>query len=663
MKLACDSTKLDLLPFFEKAGILRPISAYIEDYSPGWIIIDENMITELKNHVKEQGYPAYTEEINYINGHNYHIYRDNLKLEVPEKMGQGCTLSGTRVKVMHDVVRNAVAFETCNTLGDVLRITMYGLASDDAHSYTQVLFPTGSDLYDTPAYIVAVGYDGTRTKIYETAENIPLNLLKKKLTQAKNALNTTDADGAKVGYYKPTSIVALQELVDAVQAAIDNADTSVHSYQEWIQILDNELALLAADDMAKIPVYEGSYYTLSNKERTALGYATAGLKVSTTTAAAEDEAFHWTFVPTGTDKQYYIQHVSTGMYISVAPESARIKADATAISDAIAFNLIEVSDGKFAIQHSTNANVNITSDASKNVIGSKEVTNSNAQWTITLAVDNHSAAIKSQLDFLISMTSNTIAELVAVTEPELQFHADITVLDEQLPAYVIALQEAYDAAVKGLSEGCAFPADLYAALKAAYDKVKKSYRKALTLPEATNDAEVMCYYIQCLSNDGFAYCTEDGRYVGALRTGELADAADHNYWFYLRPGEDAGEYYIYNLKTGAAVGHKGYYIYANGAAEAESYTLTVSEESYGFIIGSDEGLWNVQTSSTAYLQFRPSSTVLWNLIPIGKFNPAGVEAVTPELPEVGVYYDLLGRPVTHPGSGVYIYNGRKVIVE
>jgi hypothetical protein len=102
-----------------------------------------------------------------------------------------------------------------------------------------------------------------------------------------------------------------------------------------LQLLEAGLAALKADDMAKIPLYEESIYTLSNKERTALGYATAGLKVSTTTTAEEDEAYHWVFVSTGVENQYYIQHVSSGMYISVAGEGARIKADATAINGAL----------------------------------------------------------------------------------------------------------------------------------------------------------------------------------------------------------------------------------------------------------------------------------------------------------------------------------------
>ena len=660
VKIACDSTKLDLLPFFEKAGILRPISAYIEDYSPGWIIIDDNMITELKNYVKEQGYPAYTEEINYINGHNYHIYRDNLTLETPEKLGEGCTLSGSRVKVKHDVVRNAVAFETYNALGEILRITMYGLASDDSHSYTQVLFPTGSDINDISAYIVAVGYDGTRTKIYETSENIPLNLLKKKLTQAKSALNASDPDGAKVGYYKPISIVSLQELVNEVQKAIDNEDTSVHSYEEWLQLLDAELAALAADEMAKIPLYEGSIYTLSNKERTALGHATAGLKVSTSLTPAESPEFHWAFVPTGVKNQYYIQHVSTGLYISVAPESGRIKAEATAVSGAIAFNLIDVDGGKFAIQHSNNANVYIASDASKNVVGTKEMS-TNAQWNITLAIDNHSATIKAKLEMLIGKVASTFEELIAATEPELQFHADITVLDEQLPVYVVALQEAYDAAIKGMSEGYAYPADLYTVLKNAYDKVKKAYQKALSLPVATDDAMVTCYYLQCLDTETYAYCFEgSGRYNGTLRANELTNETDRSYWFFLRPGENEGEYYIYNWYTGKPAGTSGRYIYANGTVEPTVYNIAIAEESYGLIISTANGSWNVQSGDNGYVQFT-TSPAMWNLIPIGKFDTTGINSVAPTT--TGIYYDLLGRPVENPSAGIYIFNGRKVVIK
>ena len=169
MKLACDSARINLLPFFEKAGMLKPINVFIEDYSPGWIKISQEMIDELKAHVAKQGYPDFTDEINYITGHNYKTYRDRIKLEVPRQMGTGCTYANGKVTVQHSAVKNAVAFETYNSKDSLIRITMYGLGSNDEHSFTQVLYPAGTTETedDAAAYIVAVGYDGTREKIYE----------------------------------------------------------------------------------------------------------------------------------------------------------------------------------------------------------------------------------------------------------------------------------------------------------------------------------------------------------------------------------------------------------------------------------------------------------------------------------------------------------------
>lgn len=167
IKLACDSAKLNLLPFFEKAGMLKPINAYVADYGSGWNKISQQMIDNLKKYVAAKGYPDINEEINYINAYNYNVYSNKLPLIVPEQMGIGCTYAKNKVTVQHSVVRNAVAFETYNSKDSLIRITMYALNSDDAHTYTQVLYPTGSDYDEAASYIVAVGFDGTRKRIFE----------------------------------------------------------------------------------------------------------------------------------------------------------------------------------------------------------------------------------------------------------------------------------------------------------------------------------------------------------------------------------------------------------------------------------------------------------------------------------------------------------------
>lgn len=162
MKVVCDSTRLNFLPFFEKAGMLRPINYYVQDYGNGWLKINEAMINELKQHVADMGYPLPQGEVNYITALNWETYAKQLPLS--GTCNSGCSRSGNFVKIDHSAWKNAVAFETYNSDGKLLRISMQGLGGpDNANTYTYALWPTS----ESPAYIMAVGWDGTRLKCYE----------------------------------------------------------------------------------------------------------------------------------------------------------------------------------------------------------------------------------------------------------------------------------------------------------------------------------------------------------------------------------------------------------------------------------------------------------------------------------------------------------------
>ncbi|MEG1729105.1 MAG: M60 family metallopeptidase [Bacteroidaceae bacterium] len=165
MRNYCDSTGINFLPFFEKAGMLKPINTFIEDYSAEWLKINEKMISDLKAYVAAKNYPEPDAAINYINGYNWKVYRDNAKL-VQATPNEGCTPKNGRIEVDNNVWKNVVAYETYDANDKLIRISMFGLGAEESSSrYTQVLWPTNSS--EKSAYIMAVGFDGTRYKCYQ----------------------------------------------------------------------------------------------------------------------------------------------------------------------------------------------------------------------------------------------------------------------------------------------------------------------------------------------------------------------------------------------------------------------------------------------------------------------------------------------------------------
>ena len=378
MKLACDSAKIDLLPFFEKAGMLRPINAYIEDYNPGWNIINEAMINNLKAYVKEQGYPAFTEEINYINGHNYHIYRDCLKLEVPEELGEGCEVNGTKVIVQHSAVKNAVAFETYNSKGELLRITMYGLGSDDKHSYTQVLYPSNKDADQSSAYIMAVGYDGTRIKIYEEG-----GLKEEFFTlfeQAKKYTTRVDSTGQRVGFMNPEYAAEYTSFIAKFDSLIEHTDSRERPYGTWTPELEKYITKSLEECIPLVPNRSYLISTVSNASQYVVN-SSKGLKTFAYQKEEKPISLKWEIVQTEEEGVYYIQQLATERYIT-STQSGRVKAESRDTTNAETFRFVLVAPGEFYIQSADNMNIKLYNK--DNTINAANQTDTNAKWLLQM---------------------------------------------------------------------------------------------------------------------------------------------------------------------------------------------------------------------------------------------------------------------------------------
>ena len=159
----CHITQIDFVDFFKKVGLLKPIDQWVADYGGAQLTITQSMITSLEKEIAKKGYEKAPEGLIYIDAWNYPIFRDKLPLE-GNTIGKGCSKSGNNVRIQHAQWKNVVGFETYTADGKLLHATNYGRGEGGTDAqYTNCMWNTD----EKPAYIMAVGYDGTRIKCYE----------------------------------------------------------------------------------------------------------------------------------------------------------------------------------------------------------------------------------------------------------------------------------------------------------------------------------------------------------------------------------------------------------------------------------------------------------------------------------------------------------------
>lgn len=178
------------------------------------------------------------------------------------------------------------------------------------------------------------------------------------------------------------------------------------------------------------------------------------------------------------------------------------------------------------------------------------------------------------------------------------------------------------------------------------------------IPETSSNDKYVLYRIQCLDNGDYL-SNNIGRFnKGRLAAGTSKSADDNNYWFYFVKGKETGKYRIYNHATMLPVTYSDGYYYVSKETDAPSeFSIRVSDDNNGLVITGADGDWDlaagvyVGASTTEYSQFF--------LHKIGEVSDIE-ELYTPSL-DNDVYYDLMGRPVKNPTSGIYIHNGKKVL--
>ena len=182
----------------------------------------------------------------------------------------------------------------------------------------------------------------------------------------------------------------------------------------------------------------------------------------------------------------------------------------------------------------------------------------------------------------------------------------------------------------------------------------------LKLPEVGTDGKCILYRIQCLDNGEYLYKFEGSRFTkGRLATGMYESADDNNYWFYLVKGKEAGKYRIYNHATMLPVTFSDGYHYVSKETDTPlEFSIAISEEEGGLVITGAEGAWNL--TAGVYIGASSTEHSLFLLHKMGEVSDIE-ELHTPSVDD-GIYYDLTGRRVDNPIKGIYIHNGKKVLM-
>lgn len=235
--------------------------------------------------------------------------------------------------------------------------------------------------------VVAAQADGTDAELQDIAESdseeMQIEVLNSVLATAKTIMSLKTTDGFYIGYYYADALTTLTELYNSAKAAVDNQDTSIHSYKEWAALLNAEIERLSADPNARAYLKNLDVYRLVNVKHKSyqLCYDKYGLKAnkSTQTSLTSDDK-KWMFESTGELHHYYIKN-KNGLYINAYEIGLGTSCSGTDSSTAVAFKANYTDKGK--VYFSTkDEGAYLTLNSDYNVVCTTELLESSL-WTVT----------------------------------------------------------------------------------------------------------------------------------------------------------------------------------------------------------------------------------------------------------------------------------------
>lgn len=526
--------------------------------------------------------------------------------------------------------------------------------------------------------VYVVQADGTKELLLTAAEAgseaEQLQYLTASINKAKAALALLVKDGSETGYYFAKDLEKLQELYNAAKAAYDNKDQSQNSYGKWSMLLDAEYDAVTA--AAYMNIKEKAVYRITNAKKSKYALTNVNGTIKATTddeVAADDNSKLWYIESTGVDGEYYIKD-KNGNYISYVEPGMASKVGGTTKK---VFYAEHKATGTFKfVTDGSTAEAGLYLDESKyNVNGefnTNILSNDNLGYWRLVVVEGleESRAYEVEiLNTLIARADGILERAISNTNDEVVVNHDIVAPTDttmgaaaSLKSFFTTILDARNNAIEASEDKSILDYLPYIAdLRAAFAGTDSNYY--FTTPATPDTNEETVYYIKDLNIDG-----ETSLYCGADEEGKIAHTAivnrenNKNFWWTFVPTEKG--YMIKNLGTGNYLYRNTRGIWANSTTKGDEFDVKTGTELPGLLlcVGSryitvDNGYLDSNNSLEKAVHFVIEKLMFDNTTGIeeviGESNDAAAEGI----------FDLMGRRVENPAKGIYIVNGKKVLVK
>ena len=691
----CEVAQMDLSEFFEAWGFFIPMkNAFVGDYGHHYVYLHQSSIdssrAKMQQYEKKGGHLMFledrvrkspTKKSPFSDGKGYRKnYADwkGERIGDPEigYFGQWMDYIDENVKAQgyyYAVSKGEVLIKVAEGAAGALGFKLYNAETGELLSFTnkyKMNVPVSAA--GATLKVVAAQADGTDYEVPHASQG-PVEMQKAALDGSLKSAAAIIAKKATtntiVGYYKPEAIADLQAIYDEANAAYKANDTSKYSFAEWSMMLDEECSRVLNDEDARILIKEGTVFTMRRLLNPYRGYYAVGEYPVAYSENKTGGNINWILEYAGQPGEYYMKSASTGYYVT-SLTTTNVYLDTKNQSDAKVFTVGYTDDGgvNFILADESGQTFGLNDSGTPAMLSLNEV---GAKWRVDVVEDNSAELYAAVLEELMVEANVKITEILNLDSLQTMniFNDGVIVKDNNLNTYALALLDTYYE-VSANKEATPLQIQEYVnVLRSQLASVEGRY--IVAAPLVTKGERVVWYYLISNKNEKLAsiYSGTVSSRKGRVEMSEKV--TDDALWSFASTGK-AGEYKLYNAGQKSFAYRQGTKKYLYVLPDEKDFipvTIEYNAENEGMLLAADDmfvcdGGTAVQLSTLARDKsyWRVQIALVENNKEVADIITT-IESVIPEADANGAIYDLNGRRVVNPTRGIFIQNGKKVLVK